>query len=95
MRFARVVRALAAVSALALLPTLAFAQGAMTNGANHAGTIGGPGEVDVWTFSATQGEAIIVRIGEVVRIPDSGFNPWIRVLDTLSLIHISEPTRPY
>ena len=82
MRFARVVRALAAVSALALLPTLAFAQGAMTNGANHAGTIGGPGEVDVWTFSATQGEAIIVRIGEVVRIPDSGFNPWIRVLDT-------------
>ena len=36
----------------------AAAQGAMTNGDNHAGTISGPGELDLWTFSANQGDAL-------------------------------------
>ncbi len=48
----------------------------MTNGANHAGTIH-VGDLDQWSFTATAGDAVILRIGEVG--VDSVFYPWIRL----------------
>src|SRR6185503_11577112 len=38
--------------------------GPMTNGANHAGEIH-TGDMDQWTFTATSGSSIVVRMGEV------------------------------
>jgi uncharacterized repeat protein (TIGR01451 family) len=38
--------------------------GAMTNGRNHSGLIH-TGDMDQWTFTATAGSSLIVRIGEV------------------------------
>jgi trimeric autotransporter adhesin len=46
--------------------------GAMTNGYQHSGHIE-IGDVDVWTFSANTGDAIVLRMGSV------GYNPWIRL----------------
>ncbi len=62
--------------------------GAMTSGANHAGRIGAPGSVptahradmDVWTFTAAQNDAIVLSIGEVLDSEiDPDFVPWIRL----------------
>jgi hypothetical protein len=55
----------------------AFAQGAMTNGDNHTGSISAPGQVDAWTFTAVAGDAISLSIGEVGE--NSAFWPWIRL----------------
>jgi hypothetical protein len=66
-----------AVLAWCLLAANAQAQGALTNGAEHAGTIASPGQVDTWTFSANTGDDLTLLIGEVE--PTSGFNPWIRL----------------
>src|SRR5262245_20303421 len=71
-------RALALVFLL-VFPVVASAQGAMTNGANHTGSISAVGEVDQWTFTANQGDALILTLGEVPRTPDPNFWPWIRV----------------
>src|SRR5262249_19314220 len=50
--------------------------GDLVNGATQPGTIHA-GDVDVWTFSAGAGDAIVVRVGEVA---DNGnFEPWIRL----------------
>ena len=51
--------------------------GAMTNGANHSGSIV-VGDLDPWTFSAAQGDAIILSVGEVTGT--SAFTPWIRLV---------------
>jgi len=67
------------VVCVAFPQSFAFAQGAMTNGENHLGEISLAGEVDTWTFSADQGDALILTIGEVPRVPDSGFWPRIQV----------------
>ena len=60
-----------------LLPGTARAQGAMTNGANHAGTIATSGQIDTWTFSANAGDNLTLAIGEVE--PTVNFNAWIRL----------------
>ena len=53
--------------------------GPLSNGVNHAGVIH-RGDLDQWTFTATQGTAIAVNISEVVTGEvDPGFNPWIRL----------------
>ncbi len=57
----------------------AFAQGAITNGANHEGTISVIGEVDEWSFTANQGDALVITLGERPRAPDPNFWPWLRV----------------
>ena len=49
----------------------------MTNGANHTGSIV-VGDLDLWSFSATQGDAITIAIGEVTGTAD--FAPWIRLV---------------
>ena len=61
-------------------PGLALAQGAMTNGANHPGAISFPGELDEWTFTAAQGDALSISIGEVLPATDPMFFPWIRLI---------------
>jgi trimeric autotransporter adhesin len=51
--------------------------GQMTNGAIHAGSIF-VGDVDAWTFTASQGNAIIVGLGEVTG--SAAFTPWLRLV---------------
>src|ERR1022692_4407451 len=51
--------------------------GPMTNGVMHVGTID-LGDLDVWTFSANSGDAVIVRMGEVVDT-SGNFEPWVRL----------------
>ena len=51
--------------------------GAMTNGANHTGSI--PlGDLDMWTFQANAGDAITIGIGETKQ-DTANFFPWIRL----------------
>jgi hypothetical protein len=62
--------------------------GPMTNGANHAGRIGAQGadptlhrgDLDAWTFTAAQNDAIIVTVGEVLDSEiDPDFRPYLRI----------------
>lgn len=50
--------------------------GELTNGANHLGTIH-VGDLDVWSFTAAAGDAILIAVGEVGG--NSLFTPWIRL----------------
>ena len=50
--------------------------GPMTNGATQAGTIL-TGDLDVWTFTANSGEAIVVRVGQIT--DTNAFTPWLRL----------------
>src|SRR5262249_54522386 len=56
---------LCVLMAAALFHQNAYAQGPLTNGANHTGAISIPGEIDTWTFDATKNDAISLSIGEV------------------------------
>jgi trimeric autotransporter adhesin len=51
--------------------------GALTNGAIHAGSIS-VGDVDAWPFSATQGNTLVVGLGEVTG--SAAFTPWLRLV---------------
>ena len=66
------------VACLALSGGAALAQGPMTNGDNHSGTISTPAEIDTWTFTAALGDTLALRIGEVGA--NTTFNPWIRLI---------------
>jgi trimeric autotransporter adhesin len=68
-----------ALFALALSEATASAQGALTNGDTHTGTIATPGQIDVWTFTAAQGDYIVLAIGEIVANPDPGFVPYMQL----------------
>jgi len=50
--------------------------GALTNGSNHTGDIH-IGDLDMWSFTATAGDSIIVSAGETG--VDTAFFPWIRL----------------
>src|SRR6059036_1431060 len=52
--------------------------GALTNGATHAGAIY-LGDLDQWSFTATQGDYIALSMGEVAPA-SAGFQPWIRLV---------------
>ncbi len=67
------------ILAIVLSPGLARAQGALINGENHTGAISSPGELDTWTFTAAQNDAIALSIGEILGAVDPGFWPWIRL----------------
>ncbi|MEO8136644.1 MAG: hypothetical protein ABI831_22055, partial [Betaproteobacteria bacterium] len=69
-------RLTAAVSNKAVVVTGGDEGGPLTNGAMHTGTID-VGDLDVWTLSATAGEAIVVRMGETVA--GSALTPWLRI----------------
>src|SRR4026209_2114073 len=57
----------------------ASAQGSLTHGGPDAGTIATPGRIDVWSFSAAQGDFIALSIGEIVADPDPGFVPLMQL----------------
>jgi hypothetical protein len=50
--------------------------GPMTNGVMHTGIVQ-TGDLDLWTFNATTGDSLIVRIGEITTT--NTFTPWIRL----------------
>src|SRR5439155_1442451 len=50
----------------------------LTNGATHAGTIY-LGDLDQWSFTATQGDYIALSMGEVAPV-SAGLRAWIRVV---------------
>ena len=52
--------------------------GAMAPGVNHPGAIH-VGDLDFWAFTATQNNAIVLTITEVMGEIDPGFFPWIRL----------------
>jgi Bacterial Ig domain len=82
MRFPKGVILPFVVVALAWSEAVVLAQGSLVNGENHSGSIGVLGELDEWTFTAAQGDAISISIGEVFTSEvDPGFNPWIRLRD--------------
>jgi hypothetical protein len=51
--------------------------GAMTNGSNYDGTIV-VGDLDMWRFTANQGDAIALSVGKVTG--SATFTPWIRLV---------------
>jgi hypothetical protein len=76
-----------AIAAIVAAPRAAHAQGAMTNGDNHSAAISAPGEVDTWTFTASQNDSIVIAIGEVLPGgPDPGFVPWIRLQSPMGVL---------
>ena len=68
-----------ALIVLAFAEGTASAQGALTNGDIHTGTIATPGQVDTWSFSAAQGDYIALAVGEIVAVPDPGFVPLMQL----------------
>jgi hypothetical protein len=76
-RIFRIFRAIGLITAFLCVPAAARAQGAMTNGAIHTAAISAAGELDQWTFSANQGDAITIAIGETGA--DTAFYPWMRL----------------
>jgi uncharacterized repeat protein (TIGR01451 family) len=77
LRVFHILRAIGVIAALLCVPAAARAQGAMTNGAIHTAAISLAGELDQWTFSANQGDAITIAIGETGA--DTAFYPWMRL----------------
>jgi trimeric autotransporter adhesin len=69
-----------------LWPAEAAAQGGLANGGDHAASISTAGEIDEWTFTADLGDTAILSIAEIVRNPDTGFYPWIRVYNPLGAL---------
>ena len=69
---------LAVLLAAALGQGVVQAQGALINGFTHTGTIAPGGEVDSWTFSASTGDRIVLRIGEISQT--NNFTPRIRLM---------------
>lgn len=59
-------------------PGAAFAQNALSNGANHAGVLQ-VGGLDNWTFTATKNDGITVSVGKVLGSESDSFGPWIRL----------------
>src|SRR5437667_1762199 len=58
--------------------------GALTNGATQAGTIY-LGDLDQWSFTATQGDYIALSMGEVAPVT-GGFQPWIRLVSPTGVL---------
>jgi hypothetical protein len=64
--------------ALASWPGAAFAQSALSNGANHTSVLQ-VGGLDNWTFTATKNDGITVSLGKVLGNESDAFGPWIRL----------------
>ena len=54
-----------------------LAQGTLTNGWTHTGSISPVGDSDVWTFAATIGDRIVIRVGEITQT--GSFSPRLRL----------------
>ena len=55
----------------------ARAQGNLTNGWTHTGSISPVGDSDTWTFTANAGDSIMIRVGEISQT--GSFTPRIRL----------------
>ena len=66
-----------------LFVNIAAAQGVLTNGWTHSGTIAPVGDSDTWTFSANAGDSIIIRVGEITQT--NNFTPRIRLFNPNSV----------
>ncbi|HEU5070685.1 MAG TPA: hypothetical protein VFV96_09780, partial [Verrucomicrobiae bacterium] len=62
-----------------LIPASSSAQSTLTNGWMHTGTIGAIGTSNVWTFSASVGDAILLEAGEISQT--NNFTPRIRLIN--------------
>jgi hypothetical protein len=51
----------------------------LTNGATHLGSITASVETNTWTFTASAGETIVVRVGEIIQT--GAFSPRLRLLN--------------
>src|SRR2546427_374913 len=60
--------------------------GDLTNGATHAGTIY-LGDLDQWSFTATQGQVITLTMSEVAPV-SAGFQPWIRLVSPTGVLFL-------
>src|SRR5437773_639274 len=58
--------------------------GALMNGADQAGTIY-LGDLDQWSFTATQGDYIALSMGEVAPV-SAGVRPWIRLVSPTGVL---------
>ena len=56
----------------------------MTDGVNHAGAIY-LGDLDMWSFTATQGQVITLSMSEVAPVT-TGFQPWIRLVSPTGVL---------
>src|SRR5580704_5659083 len=74
-----------------LQPSIASAQGPLTNGVTTQGTISSAGQTDTWTFAATAGDAIIVRVGDA---SSSGFTMNIQLFSPTSVLLGSSTGNP-
>src|SRR5258706_4800646 len=61
----------------AVYPANSQAQGALTGGANHDGTIAPIGDADSWTFTANTGDSIVLGVGTLSST--NFFEPWIQL----------------
>src|SRR5438445_438163 len=57
----------------------AHATGSLVNGRTYSGTISAPGDLDTWTFTATQGDYIALSVGTETQTT-AHFAPWIRLV---------------
>jgi hypothetical protein len=55
------------------------AQGELTNGSTYTGAIAPGGDFDTWTFSATNGDSILIKIGKITST--NNFTPRIRLFN--------------
>jgi hypothetical protein len=68
---------------LAFVITVANAQDVLINGWTQGGTIAPAGDSDTWTFSATKGDSIVIKVGRVTQT--NNFSPRIRLFDPNSV----------
>ena len=67
------------------LTVSAAASQALINGRTYSGTISVPGNLDTWTFTATQGDYIALSVGTVTQTT-AHFAPWIRLVSPTGVL---------
>jgi len=72
-----ILAALFLIGMLSLLPAISLAQSSLTSGLAAYGSIGAPGGSNYWTFTATAGDTLIVRIGSLLLTGTNSLDPYI------------------
>jgi hypothetical protein len=67
------------------LTVSAAAPQALINGRTYSGTISVPGNLDTWTFTATQGDYIALSVGTATQTT-AHFAPWIRLVSPTGVL---------
>lgn len=66
------------VATLALVPGRGLAQAALSNGANHTGSLE-VGGLHTWTFTANEDDGVAIGLGKSLSSNSKAFYPWIRL----------------